>query len=95
MTLTIELSPSEEIRLAAAAQREGIDLAQMAHKLVAEHLPTLATHDEDPVAALFTRWEDEDAALTPEELREEQRQWEEMKTHLNAERDRAGARRVF
>lgn len=45
--------------------------------------------------ALFAQWELEDATMSPEQIAEEARQWKEFKANLNAERDRAGARRVF
>jgi hypothetical protein len=97
MTLTIELTPSEEALLAAAAQQEGVDPAELVRKLVIERLPPLAERglDEDPTLALFAQWEQEDAAMTPGEVAEENRLWEGFKTHVNAERDRAGTRRVF
>src|SRR5438094_123950 len=44
---------------------------------------------------LFERWRKEDAAMTPEEVEQERADWEELKANLNAERDRAGARRLF
>ena len=39
MTLTIELNPEEGARLAAAARQEGVAPADLARKLVTEHLP--------------------------------------------------------
>jgi hypothetical protein len=39
MALTIELSPSEEARLAAIARQEGLPLDEWARKVVTEHLP--------------------------------------------------------
>jgi hypothetical protein len=38
MALTIELSPSEEARLAAIARQEGLLLDEWARKVVTEHL---------------------------------------------------------
>ena len=97
MTLTIQLTPSEEARLAAAAAREGLALADLARRVLTEHLPPVAQNGEpeDPTLALFAQWEREDATMTPEEVADENRQWEELKGNLNQERDRAGARRVF
>ena len=40
MTLTITLTVEEEARLHAAAQREGIDPAELVHQLVRAHLPS-------------------------------------------------------
>ena len=39
MTLTIALTPSEEVRLAAVARQEGLDPTETAHKLLAASLP--------------------------------------------------------
>lgn len=41
MTLTLELSPAEEARLAAAARLNGMEPALLLKQLVAEHLPLL------------------------------------------------------
>ena len=98
MTVTIELSPQEDARLAAAARRAGLPPREYAHKLVSDHLPATEAENpvpEDPTLALFKLWEEEDAQMTPEEVAEAQREFEEFKDNINAERDRAGARRVF
>lgn len=96
MTVTIELSPEQEAHLHAVAQREGLDLAEVLKKFVAEHLaPTPPVQEQDPTLALFAQWADEDRDITPIEIAEENRTWEEFKININAERDRAGARRVF
>ena len=41
MTLTLELTPAEEARLAAAAAQNGLAPAALAKQLVTEHLPAL------------------------------------------------------
>jgi len=96
MTLTIDLSPEQEAQFAAVARTKGIDPAELAKKLLTEYLPsTTRESEQDPTLALFTQWETEDAQMTPDEIAEENRTWEDFKTNINAERDRAGARRVF
>ena len=95
MTLTIDLSPTEEALLTDAARQKGLDPAALVKALVTEHLPAPATAPEDPTLALFAQWAQEDAQMTPEEIAEENRIWEQFQTNINAERDRAGARRVF
>lgn len=95
MTLTIDLSPTEEALLATAARQRGLDPAVLAKALVTGHLPAPVTLPEDPTLALFAQWAQEDAQKTPEEVAEENRMWEQFQTNINAERDRAGARRVF
>ena len=97
MTLTITLSPEEEQRLAAAARARGVPPQECARELLSKYLPPPPPDDEttDPMLALFAQWAEEDANMTPEEIAEEDRDWEEFKKNINAERDRAGARRIF
>src|SRR5690348_9844971 len=97
MTLTIRLTPEQEALLEAAARQEGVDSAELVRKLVTEHLSAVTTEEPepDPTLALFAQWEREDANMTPEEIAKENRDWEAFKANINAERDRAGARRVF
>lgn len=93
MTLTLELSPAEEARLGAAARQRNLAPGEVLHGLMDEHLPP--ADEADPMLALFAQWAEEDARMTPEEIAEENRTWEQFKANVNAERDRAGARRVF
>jgi hypothetical protein len=50
MTLTIELDPEEEVRLATAAKQEGLAPAALARRLVVEHLPSVTGNGEAQVA---------------------------------------------
>jgi hypothetical protein len=94
MTLTINLTREEEERLHAAAHKEGIDPAELVRKLVIEHLPP--AHDENAASiALLQAWLAEDATADPEEMRKAQEELETFKQTLNAERERAGARRIY
>jgi len=43
MTLTIDLSPTEQARLTAAAQLSGLDPSALAKQLLTEHLSSLET----------------------------------------------------
>lgn len=95
MTLTIELNTDEEARLAEVARQKGLAPAELARRLVLEHLPTRPTTEEDPTLALFAQWEREDAQMTPEEIEVKQRQFEEFKQNINAERARAGSRIIY
>ena len=96
MILTIHLTPIEEARLEAAARREGLDAAELARKLVIERLsPVKPDEGEDPTLALFAQWDQEDAAMTPEEIEEAKREAEEFKRNINAERVRAGSRIMY
>lgn len=96
MTVVIELNSEAEARLRTAAAKEGVAPEAMAAKLVTDHLPLgEGESEQDPMLALFDKWDQEDALMTDEERDEADRQWEEFKHNINAERDRAGARRVF
>lgn len=95
MSLTIELSPYEERRLAAAAEQRGIHPTELVRRLVTDHLPDISEGSTDPTLALFAKWDEEDSRMTPEEVAEENATWEQMKANINAERERAGARPVF
>jgi hypothetical protein len=96
MTLTIDLTPTEEAQLTAAAHQAGMAPAELARKLVTEHLPAVTPdHPEDPTLALFARWDADDAHMTPEEVAEAQRDYAEFTRRMNAERARAGARILY
>lgn len=97
MTVTIELSREEETRLVAAARQEGLAPAELVRKLVVAHLPSVdgGGQPADPTLALFARWEQEEAQMTPEEIDEARRECEQFKQNINAERARAGARPIF
>jgi hypothetical protein len=55
MTLTIELTPEQENRLQAAAERRGLEPAEYAQRLLAENLPELPATG----AQLLAYWDEE------------------------------------
>ncbi len=96
MILTIELTPTEEAQLTAAARQEGLEPAALARKLVTEHLlPVTPAIPEDPTLALFAQWDADDAQMTPEDIAEAQRDYDAFTQRMNAERARAGARILY
>lgn len=95
MTVTITLDPDELARLQAVARKEGVGLAELARRLVLQHLPATIQREEDPTLALFAQWDREDARMTPEEIEAARREFEAFKEGINAERARAGARLIF
>ncbi|HEU4753304.1 MAG TPA: hypothetical protein VFU47_09375 [Armatimonadota bacterium] len=96
MTLTIELSPEQEARLTAAARREGVPPAQLASRLLADHLPLLADAETpNPTVALLESWITQDATQDETEIRQAQAELDRFKQDLNMERERAGARRAY
>lgn len=96
MSLTVELDPAEEARLAAAAEREGVPTAELARRVLVEHLPPVpeAEPAEDPTLALFRRWEEEDAKRTPEEAEAERELWERFQSNVNETRRALGMREL-
>lgn len=91
MTLTIELTPEQESRLAAVARQKGLAPAQLAQRLVTEHLPdnlpdVTGASPAERVRALLTEWQAQDntPTLPPVPTREGEtptealfRKWEE------------------
>ena len=95
MSVALDLTPAEELRLREAARRRGVMPEALAHELVVDRLPLQSTGADDPLVALLDQWDAEDASMTPEEMAAEREQWEALKANLNAERERAGSRRLF
>jgi hypothetical protein len=96
MTLTIELTPTEEAQLTAAACQAGLAPAALARQLVTEHLPPLTPDTpEDPTLALFAQWDADDAQMTPEDIAAAHRDYDTFTQRMNAERARAGARILY
>jgi len=94
MTLTINLTREEEVRLRAAAQKEGVDPAELVRKLVTAHLPS-APEENAASIALLQSWLEEDATDDPDEVRKAQEELAAFKRAINAEREQAGARRIY
>ncbi len=95
MAIWLELTSDEEARLAATARQMGVDARELAHRLVIERLPDGVVPSTDPMLALFAEWDADDSPMTPEDVAGERRAWEQLKAGMNAERDRADARRLF
>lgn len=93
MTLTIQLSSTEEAQLAAAARQHNLEPAEFARRLVTEHLPPVAPDEaQDPTLALFAQWQHEDARMTPDEAAQERRLWEAFENGINETRHALGMR---
>lgn len=96
MSLTIELSPFEKAQLDAAAAREGLPIEELARKLVTRQLapPNGHSGEEDPTLALFRKWEEEDAKMTPEEIAAENQLWDQFLKNINETRASLGMRSI-
>ncbi len=98
MTLTIDLTPAEEARLAAAARRAGLAPTEAARRLVTEHLPLVETEGDARNAAsiaLLQSWLAEDATDDPEEIRRAEEELAEFKRSMNANRAATGERLLY
>lgn len=91
MALTIELEPEAEARLSQAAFYEGIEVPDYVRRLIERHLPDVG----DPLVQLMLEWQREDATDDPAELEAREREWEELKGNLNANRAATGERLLF
>ncbi len=102
MTLTIDLTPAEEARLADAARRAGLAPAEAARKLVTEHLPPIKderTREEiarnAPSISLLRSWLAEEATDDPDEIRRAEEELAEFKRKMNANRAATGERLLY
>jgi hypothetical protein len=93
MTLTIDLTPEEEARLAIAARKEGVAPPECAKRVLTAHLPPL--RPGDATLALFASWEAEDGTDDPEELATRNGEWEELKRGMNGNRAATGEEPLF
>lgn len=93
MTVTLELTPTEEARLAEASRRTGLPPAEAIHSVLAEHLPWVDA-ENDSTLALFAQWDAEDAAMTAEEADEERRLWQRFESNVNETRQAQNMRRL-
>jgi hypothetical protein len=94
MTLTITLTQEEETRLRAAAHKAGIDPAELVRQLVTASLPP-TPHENAASIALLQSWLAEEATDDLDEGRQAQEELDAFKRAMNAERERAVARRLY
>jgi hypothetical protein len=99
VTLTIELDPQTEANLAAEAKRAGIAEPEFALKVLRQHLAAkpadTKTHEENEVLqGVLAKRRAEGAAMTPEELADEDRFWEGFQAAINDARREQGMRQL-
>ena len=95
MTLTIDLTPAEEARLAAAARRTGAKPADVMRKLVIEHLPPAEQETRGTAADLLRGWLRDEATDDPAQIQKAQEELDEFKRNINANRAAASERLVY
>jgi hypothetical protein len=91
MSLSFELPDNLAAALQREAARRGIDPGHYAAQLIQENLP--AAERAKALRALFAQWASEDATEDPAELARRQKEWDETKRALNA--NRASGRKLF
>ena len=84
MVLSIDIDANIQERLRKEAERNGVDLAAYARRLIEAALPpdqpAKSLHD------LFARWDQEDATNDPAVIASRRREWDELKAGLDAAR---------
>jgi hypothetical protein len=85
MTLTLELPPEVEGALADEARRKGMTPEQIVLENLRQRYPVIVPR-ADSMAALFAKWDAEDATDDPEELARRNQDWEMTKATLEANR---------
>ena len=99
--LTIEFSPTEEVRIVALARQTGLAPAEYAKKLVQENLPPAKIETEAQASqrraaaiALLESWI-EAAPTDPEEIRQAEAERNEFLQNLNKNRLESGESPMF
>lgn len=99
MTITIDLTLEEEMRLQQKAKERGTDVPTLIHAVLSQATERDTTTEIQEKNAgllnLFQEWREEDDALTSEELEANSRQWQELKQALNDNREEEGRLPVF
>jgi hypothetical protein len=103
MTITLELTPEEERRV-AQARAAGVDVDALLKGTLsrlpdaADTIGTLTPEQaaqakaNEPAVRLLQQWREEDAAMTDEEGEQAEADWQEPKANLNANRAATGER---
>lgn len=87
MSLTIDLTPSEEARLSDAAKQSGLAPAEWVKQSVEAHLPAVPTTDEDALDAKLRQWQEQEGmVLLPDAPTQSLfARWAEEDTHMTDE----------
>lgn len=84
MVLSIDIDAQTQERLRREAERNGVDVAEYARKLIESALPP--ERPAQSLGELLGQWEAEDATDDPAVVADRQREWEELKRGLDAAR---------
>lgn len=92
MTLIVDLTAEESVRLREAAKQQGMKEEEYARRLIASHLPDAKSL---ALAKLMEQWIKEDATKDPEERDRREAEWEELERGLEANRAATGERALL
>jgi hypothetical protein len=100
MTVTIDVTPGEEVWLAEQAEKQGVQPAEIIKQLIDAQLPGSAPlevpasdgENIDPTEALFAQWAKEDEGRTAEEAAADDKLWHEFEQGINDTRRASGMR---
>lgn len=98
MTLTFDLTPTEEAQITAVAQSTGLTPAEAARKLLTQNLLPIeneGTLRNASSIALLRSWLTEEATDDPDEIRQAQEELDEFKRNINANRAATGERLIY
>lgn len=94
MTVTIDLPPDEERRLAHRAAAQGQDVAAYVRAVLMQDLAA-APSPNQATLKLLAQWDKEDATDDPAELERRRQEGEDLIRNLNRNREEVGARKLF
>ena len=66
--MRIDLTPTEETRLSAAARQTGLTPAELVKRLAFEHLPDVPATADDAVDARLSQWQEQDGKPLPPDI---------------------------
>jgi hypothetical protein len=81
MSLTLELTPQEELRI-EQARRNGFDIDALLRAVIAGLPPVQADTSTNGTADLIARWRAEAEAMTPDQIAEEREGWDEVMDNI-------------
>jgi hypothetical protein len=92
--VSLDLEPDVERAVRERAAAEGATASEFIARLL-KRRDAAPEPEADATEALFRQWDEEDAHMTDEERREEDRFWQEFARGINADRAAAGMRLIF
>lgn len=104
MSITLKLKPEVEASIEAQASARGLSVQDYLQSVIERVAALMGNNDralaflarpgsDDRALALLARWEAEDATDDPNEIEARNREWDELKANLDA--NRSSFRKLF